>query len=150
MNTTQNHGSLWTLNCKIHTFVHREEHHIVEEFDHLLGKNINVIERVKEDAHKVKLSLAGSLRWLALQPLLWASKCSNFFANHGHPLLAWVAIVLVIGLSGFVAAFLTISLLNFIIGFFVSFFLPVGWLSLVAGVVLDVVLVRQILMVARH
>jgi hypothetical protein len=114
---------------------------------------VAVIRRVEEDGINVRCTgahflwrlLCDGLRRQALMPLLWASKCATYFANIGHAEAGWLAIVTIMGLTGFVAAFLALCLVNFVIGLFCTFALPVGWLSLFAGLVVDVILVRRIL-----
>jgi hypothetical protein len=96
-------------------------------------------------AEKVEQILGQYVRKLLLSPLELAVKISGWLGDHHHPLLGWLAIILIIGGSGFALAAGSMALVSLFTGFSLTVIILTGVLG---GIVLDGVLIYLDLQVA--
>jgi hypothetical protein len=97
-------------------------------------------------AEKVKKTLGLRLGMLLLSPLALAVKVSGWLSNHHLTLLAWLAIILILGGTGFAVAAAAIALVSLFIGFSWPVMIIAG---IVGGLALDAVLIYLDFQVAK-
>jgi hypothetical protein len=123
------------------------KHEIVRDYDNARAETIHIVKRVEAEGVLAKVWLGQFVGRLLYRPLWLAEKCSGWLANHGYPILGWVAIVLIIGLSGFLAAGAVMALLGAVFGHMLLLVVAGG---IVGGISVDWFIVGSILEVARH
>jgi hypothetical protein len=123
------------------------EHRVVRGYDEAIGETIHIVQRVEAEGALAKVRLGQFVGRLMYAPLLLAEKCSGWLANHGHPILGWVAIFLIIFLIGFLAAAPVMALVGALIGHMLLCYVVGG---IVGGLAVDRFIIGSILEVARH
>jgi hypothetical protein len=123
------------------------EHEIISGYDEVLHETIHIVKRVEAEGVAVKVQFGQFVGRLFYFPLWLAEKCSGWLANHGHPLLGWLAIFLIIFLSGFIVAAPVMAIVGVLIGHMLLCVVVGG---IVGGLVVDRFIIGSILEVARH
>jgi hypothetical protein len=141
-------NALFKVHCAIHNLVDGRKHSIHEEYDDDWGKTVKSIKPAEVGV--AELRRKRFMRWLLLFPFLLGTRCSAYLANRHHPLIGWLALVVIIAFSGFVFAGLAGDLAICLTMHFLGFSLPIHYLCHIAGFVIDAFVIGAIMAEAQH